>query len=96
MNYRSKKTPIIKDEKENLVAIRFLEQIHHERGLIHHLENEAGINGMLLKVQKRSLDLRESKVFKILLHKARLQCHDDFMADWDDLGELIIKLSYEL
>lgn len=80
MNYYQKRTPAIEGEPERNLAILFLNQIRGVRGLIHHLETVAGINGKDFN-PKTVADLRESKLIRILLHKALLQTDDEFIAD---------------
>ena len=80
MNYYQKRTPVIDREPERRFAILFLDQIREVRGLIHHLETVAGINGKDFNPET-VVDLRESKLIRILLHKALVQTDDEFIAD---------------
>ena len=80
MSYYQKRTPVIEREPEREFAILFLDQIRKVRGLIHHLETAGGFNGRDFN-PKSVQDLHESKLFKILMHKALVQTDDEFIAD---------------
>lgn len=95
MEHISKKTPIIKDEVIKPLAQKLLEQIHRRRGLIRHLEKYAGINGKHFK-QEPVENMPESRLLKVLIHKAKWQGEEDFMQDFIEMGLAIVKLAQKI
>lgn len=66
----------------------FLTQVKSQRGLTSFIE-QRGINGKWLKPDKPS-DIRYSKLMKILEEKAVYQTEEEFMDDWNAVGEYIV------
>lgn len=66
-----------------------LTQVKRQRGMTSFIERHGGINGRWLKPDD-PCDIRFSKLMKILEKKAVYQTDDEFLDDWNAIGEYII------
>lgn len=89
MNYFFYKTPALGTGLAWCVMTRFLAQIKAHRGLTTFIEHH-GVNGCWLK-EYQPFNIRISKFVKILEIKALYQTDEEFLDDWQALGEGFLK-----
>ena len=90
MSYYYDKTPVLDTGLARRVLVFILLQVKSNRGTTTFLEHH-GINGRWLKPEV-PYDIRISKFLKIIEIKALFQTDDDFLDDWQKIGEYILRL----
>lgn len=88
MSFFKSKTPELGAGLAWNVMNLFLMQVKSQRGLTSFIERR-GINGKWLKPDKPS-DISISKLVKMIESKAIYQTDEEFLDDWNALGEYII------
>lgn len=90
MSFYKEKTPVLEPGLARDFMEKILETIKspRNRGLITFIEAN-GINGKWLKLYN-PYDIRISKLMKIFELKATYQMDDDFMDEWEKLGQFIL------
>ena len=90
MRYFKEKTPVLEPGLARDFMERLLETIKSPRnhGLTTFIEAN-GINGKWLKPYDHH-DIRSSKLLKIIELVATYQMDDEFMEEWDKLGQFIL------
>ena len=83
------KTPALGTGLAWSVMNRLLAQIKSHRGLTTFIEHR-GINGCWLK-KDQPFNIRITKLIKILEIKAIYQTDEEFLDDWNALGEFLLK-----
>lgn len=67
---------------------QLLTQIRHQHGLIRFIQRN-GVNGRWLRADE-PYDIHISRFFQIVRIKAHYQTDDEFLDDWNKLGEEIL------
>lgn len=88
MNHLFDKTPSLGSGLAWCVMNQFLTQVKSHRGLISFIERR-GVNGRWLKPDE-PYNIRLSKLIKILEVKAVYQTDDEFLSEWEALGEQLL------
>lgn len=71
-----------------------LTQCREVGGLLRHLRTAAGLNGRYTKLDSdKAIGL--DKFIRIEMNKAMLQDHDEFMREWDIMGEQLYAFGNE-
>lgn len=90
MSIYKEKTPVLEPGLARDFMEKMMETIKspHNRGLVTFIEAN-GINGKWLKLYN-PYDIRISKLMNIFELKAIYQMDDEFMDEWEKLGQLIL------
>ena len=83
------KIPVLGSGLANFAMKQFLTQIRHQHGLIRFIQRN-GVNGRWLRADE-PYDIHVSRFFQILRIKAHYQTDDEFLDDWNELGEEFLK-----
>ena len=89
MSFLRRKTPELGAGLAWNVMNLMLTQVKRQRGLTSFIERRGGINGKWLKPDK-PYDIPISKLVRMLESKAIFQTDEEFLDDWNALGEYII------
>ena len=90
MGYYYNKTPLLEPGLAWSVMNLLLTQVKSQRGLTSFIECH-GINGRWLK-PGNPYDIRITKLFKMVEIKAHYQSEDEFLEDWNAIGEHLLNL----
>lgn len=82
------KIPVLGSGLANFAMKQLLTQIRHQHGLIRFIQRN-GVNGRWLRADE-PYDIHISRFFQIVRIKARYQTDDEFLDDWNELGENIL------
>ena len=89
MSFITKKIPALKAGLARIALQFLLSQVKNQRGLTTFIEKH-GINGRWLKPDEpRDIDV--TKLFKIISNKAHFQTDEEFISDWTEAGEEILR-----
>ena len=81
----NQKIPVLGKGLASFAMTLFLTQIRHQHGLTRFIQLH-GVNGKWLRA-KEPYDIHVSRFFQILRIKAHFQTDDEFLDDWNELGE---------
>ena len=90
MRHYYDKTPPLEAGLARCVMHQMLSQIKSHRGLTSFIEHR-GVNGRWLKYYD-PYNIRITKFFKIIEVKAHYQEDDEFLDEWRDIGEYILRI----
>ena len=79
------KIPVLGSGLANFAMKLLLTQIRHQHGLTRFIQRN-GVNGRWLRADE-PYDIHVSRFFQILRIKAHYQTDDEFLDDWNELGE---------
>ena len=79
------KIPVLGEGMAKLAMKQLLTQIRHQHGLTRFIQRN-GVNGRWLRADE-PYDIHVSRFFQILRIKAHYQTDDEFLDDWNELGE---------
>ena len=79
------KIPVLGSGLANFAMKQLLTQIRHQHGLTRFIQRN-GVNGRWLRADE-PYDIHVSRFFQILHIKAHFQTDDEFLDDWNELGE---------
>lgn len=82
------KIPVLGNGLANFAMKLFLTQIRHQHGLTRFIQRN-GVNGRWLRADE-PYDIHISRFFQIARIKAHYQTDDEFLDDWNELGENIL------
>ena len=85
MSKFKEKIPVLGSGLADFAMKQFLTQIRHQHGLIRFIQRN-GVNGKWLRADE-PYDIHVSRFFQILRIKAHYQTDDEFLDDWNKLGE---------
>lgn len=88
MKKSNAKIPVLGSGLANFAMKQFLTQIRHQHGLIRFIQRH-GVNGRWLRADE-PYDIHISRFFQIVGIKAHYQTDDEFLDDWNELGENIL------
>ena len=89
MSFITRKIPALKAGLARIALQFLLSQVKNQRGLTTFIEKH-GINGRWLKPDEpRDIDV--TKLFKIISNKAHFQTDEEFISDWTEAGEEILR-----
>ena len=83
------KIPILGKDLAFIAMEQFLIQIKRQRGLTSFIQR-SGVNGKWLRADE-PYDIHVSRFFQILRFKVHYQTDDEFLDDWNELGESFLK-----
>lgn len=87
--YYFEKTPLLGAGLAKNMMRHFLAQVKSHRGLTSFIERK-GVNGKWVNPE-RPYNIRLSKFMKIMENKAHYQNDDEFLDEWQALGELFLE-----
>ena len=90
MNNFREKTPLLGAGLAKSVMQQLLTQVKQHRGLTTFIENH-GVNGKYLQPDV-PYNIRFSKLMKIMENKAQYQTDDEFLDEWNAVGEHLLDL----
>ena len=82
------KIPVLGSGLANFAMKLLLTQIRHQHGLTRFIQRN-GVNGKWLRADE-PYDIHISRFFQIVRIKAHFQTDDEFLDDWNELGENIL------
>lgn len=85
MSKFNQKIPVLGSGLANFAMKLLLTQIRHQHGLTRFIQRN-GVNGRWLRADE-PYDIHVSRFFQILRIKAHYQTDDEFLDDWNELGE---------
>ena len=91
MKHYREKTPKLGEGLASSVLNKLFTQIKEQKGMTTFIQRH-GVNGCWMKPDDL-YDIRVSKLFKILENISIYQDDDDFMEEWNAVGEYMLNLS---
>ena len=89
MSIYLQKIPVLGKGLASFAMTLFLTQIKRQSGLTRFIQRH-GVNGKWLRAKEPN-DIHVSRFFQILRIKAHYQTDDEFLDDWNELGEEFLK-----
>ena len=82
------KIPVLGEGMAKFAMKQLLTQIRHQHGLTRFIQRN-GVNGKWLRADE-PYDIHISRFFQIVRIKVHYQTDDEFLDDWNELGENIL------